>query len=98
MGVFRECHGRHMGAVATAWVDQNPPSPGREIAFYNEVVDCVEEQTGEEYGNVASRSDTGATDAAIADAPDVYDLCFDEVLARYPGFPVQLVMLDRGLS
>lgn len=84
--VFEQCHGRHMGAVATAWADQNAPSREREIAFYNEVVDCVEDQTGEEYGEVEARSDTRATDAAIADAPDVYDACFDEVLTRYPGF------------
>lgn len=84
--IFEQCHGRHMGAVATAWADQNAPSPGREIAFYNEVVSCVEEQTGEDYGEVEARSDTRATDAAIADAPGVYDACFEEVLARYPGF------------
>lgn len=85
-GVFGECHGRHVGAVATTWADQNAPSPGREIAFYNEVVNCVEEQTGEDYGEVEARSDTRATDAAIADAPGVYDACFDDVLNRYPGF------------
>ncbi len=85
-GVFRECHGRNMGQVELAWADQTGPSPEREIAFYNEVVDCVESQTGEEYGEVEARSDTRATDAAIADAPDLYDGCLDEVLNRYPGF------------
>lgn len=85
-GVFRECHGPNMGQVELAWADQNAPSPEREIAFYNEVVDCVESQTGEEYGEVEARSDTRATDAAIADAPGVYDGCLDEVLNRYPGF------------
>ncbi len=85
-GVFGECHGTNMGQVELAWADQNAPSPGREIAFYNEVVDCVEEQTGQDYGDVEARSDTRATDAAIADAPEMYDACFDEVLNRYPGF------------
>ncbi len=84
--VFEQCHGRHMGAVATARADQNAQSREREIAFYNEVVDCVEEQTGEDYGEVERRSDTRATDAAIEDAPGVYDACFEEVLNRYPGF------------
>lgn len=84
--IFEQCHGRHMGAVATAWADQNAPSREREIAFYNEVVDCVEEQVGQDYGEVEARSDTRATDAAIADAPEVYEACFDEVLNRYPGF------------
>lgn len=85
-GVFGECQGRNMGQVELAWADQTGPSPEREIAFYNEVVDCVERETGEEYGEIEARSDTRATDAAIADAPGVYDACFDEVLVRYPGF------------
>lgn len=84
--VFRECHGPNMGQVELAWADQTGPSPEREVAFYNEVVDCVERETGEEYGEVERRSDTRATDAAIADAPEVYDGCLDEVLNRYPGF------------
>ncbi|HSM44749.1 MAG TPA: hypothetical protein VK969_07005, partial [Acidimicrobiia bacterium] len=54
--VFEQCHGRDMGAVATAWADQNAPSRERGIAFYNEVVSCVEEQTGEDYGEVVARS------------------------------------------
>lgn len=84
--VLRECHGLNMGQAESVWANQNAPSPERETAFYNEVVDCVEAQTGEDYGEVERRGDTGATDAAIEDAPDVYDECFDEVLNKYPGF------------
>ena len=76
---FDACFSEHLGSVAYVWADQNA-SPESEIAFYNDVVDCVEAQTGESYGDVEAVGDTKATDAAIGAAPDVYGACLDRMI------------------
>ena len=82
--IFNSCHAEHMGGVELVWADQNAPAPEREIAFYNAVVDCVEAQTGEDYGDMGAVADTKATNAALAAAPDLYTACFDQVIEDYP--------------
>jgi len=81
---FSSCHGEHMGRIELIWADQNAPSPEREMAFYNAVVDCVEAQTGESYGDVGAVGSTKATDAALDAAPDIYMACFDDMIDWYP--------------
>lgn len=84
---FGQCHQQHLGGgVDLAWADQNPSSAEREVAFYNDVVSCVEAQTGKDYGDVEAGADTKATDAAIDDAPDLYGTCFDQIIGRYPDY------------
>lgn len=78
--LFDKCFGQHLGSVAYRWADQNY-SPEQEVAFYNDVVDCVEAQTGKSYGDVRAGADTRATNAAIADAPDIYHTCIDRTIA-----------------
>lgn len=82
--IFNNCYAENMGGIELVWADQNAPTSATEIAFYNAVVDCVEAQTGEDYGDVGAVADTGATDAAIAAAPDLYMACFDRAIEDHP--------------
>lgn len=77
---FDACFAQHLGSVAYAWANQNA-NPESEIAFYNDVVDCVEAQTGESYGDVEAVGDTRPTDAAIAAAPDLYETCLNQTFS-----------------
>lgn len=77
---FDACFAQHLGSVAYAWANQNA-SPEGEFAFYNDVVNCVEGQTGQSFGDVEAVGDTRATDAAIAAAPDLYETCFNTTVS-----------------
>ena len=69
---------------------RDPLSPEeKEIAFYDAVVSCTEEQTGQEYGDVTRLGDTDATDAALADADDIYSDCFQRIWAEHPEWRVE---------
>lgn len=78
---FDACFEGQLGSVALAWASQNASSED-DIAFYNDVLDCVEAETGESYGDVEAAGDTRATDAAIAAAPVIYDTCLDKTFAK----------------
>ncbi|MEL6982688.1 MAG: hypothetical protein AAFO29_09725 [Actinomycetota bacterium] len=86
--IIDECLARHVGEVEFVWADQHGPSPEDEAQFYNEVVSCVEDELGVEFGEVQPRAgggvDTSVTNAAIDADPDLYDRCFDVAVARRP--------------
>ena len=74
-----------VGLSFSACGGQDPLSPEeREIAFYDAVVSCTEEITGQEYGNVTRLGDSEAPDAALADAFEIYVDCFDQILIERP--------------
>ncbi len=83
-----DCVARHVGDVELVWADQNAPPPEKEALFYNEVVSCVEQELGVEFGDVepgdVGGADTSVTDAAIEADPVLYGRCFDQAISRRP--------------
>ena len=83
-GGFRPCVAEHLGSVEVAVAFQRTPPGHTESAFYNAVLECVENETGLEFPDVSEPAPERPTSAAIAAAPRVYDACFDDVVAVHP--------------
>jgi hypothetical protein len=86
--LLAECEHRHLLAVLNIWNRQNH-LPAEGFYFYGSVVRCTEARTGNSYGEL-TQDQLGFTSTvgqrtinqAIAEAPDVYDRCFEDVLSQ----------------
>lgn len=87
--ILNDCIGTYMGvSVQRVWADQNH-DPVAEFLFYSSVVECTSKATGIEYGELTqdqwgyASTDTKRTiNKALAESPDEYDQCFDQVINR----------------
>jgi hypothetical protein len=86
---FKPCWGTYMGvSVELRWADQQF-DPIAEFFFYKNVVECTEQRTGIDFGEM-TQDDLGFTSTeakrtinrALDEAPDVYMQCFDETVER----------------
>jgi len=84
---FSECWGMYMGvSVEQRWADQQA-DPIAEFFFYRNVVECTEQRTGIDFGEM-TQDNLGFTSSeakltinrALDEAPDVYMQCFDEIV------------------
>lgn len=87
--LLTQCEELHFRAVQRVWNQQNEPPPAAGFYFYGSVVRCTEARTGNSYGELAQdqlgfMSTVGqrTINQAIAEAPDVYDGCFEDLLSQ----------------
>lgn len=89
--LLTQCEELHFRAVQRVWVRQNQPPPAEGFYFYASVVRCTEARTGNSYGELTQdqlgfMSTVGqrTINEAIAQARDVYEGCFDDLLFSQP--------------
>ncbi len=111
--ILNACRAEHMGQpvengvryeIEQRWDSQNQPTAGELFAFYDKVVQCTEDWTGKDFGDMG-QDESGAMTAegnatmvkAQSDAGVVYQSCLYKVTAtERRGFPGGPILLSDG--